>query len=69
MDLVELFSMNEEARYKECQCDVCQKWVSEFDIVFIEDLQVCTDSECSDLTYLRLEGYVKSASERTNQLV
>lgn len=67
MDLDERFSMNEEGKHKELQCDICNKWVDEFDIEIIEDLQVGVC--CLDLTALRIGGFLKSAHETVRQLV
>jgi len=67
MDLDERFSMNEKGRHKELRCDICNKWADEFDMEIIQDLQVCV--HCADFTFLRIEGFLKSARETVRQLI
>lgn len=68
----ERFDMNEEARISvECQCEACEKWITGYealDPMEIDGLILC-DECASDLTSLRLQGYLKSATDRTNKIV
>lgn len=67
MNLDDKWVMNEQGRHKECKCDVCKKWVDEFNVEILEDLQVCFS--CNNLAMLRLDGFLKSASDTVRQLV
>ena len=67
MDYDERYTMNEQGRHKECKCDICKKWFDEFDIETVDELQVCFG--CNDLVMLRVEGFLRSASETVKQLV
>ena len=72
MDYDERFTMNEEAHISvECQCEACDSWITgpeALDPIEIEGRIFCTKC-ANDLVSLRLEGYLKSVSERTGPVV